>query len=372
MDLSLSWEQQQLKDTLGKLVGAVKPGADWRDAWVRLAELGVLGLPISEQSGGVGGSAVDVLVVQEALGSGPVASPYLASAVLAGSLLDLAASPGQRQRVLPALAEGKSLPVLAHHERGARYDLAHVTTRATRRGDGFVLDGRKDIVPWAAEADALLVSARIGGDAAERQGIALFLVDPKARGVAVRGYPTVDGHRAGDVTLEGVIVAAGDVLPDPGAALVAIERAVDRAVAAVCAEASGAMAALHALTLDYAKTRKQFGQAIGNFQAVQHRLVDMFMNVETARSMAALAAISADQGPAAIAADGNRQARRDLAAAKAHIAKGARFVAQQGVQLHGAIAMTDDYIAGRYFKRLTVLESLFGDAEHFRAVVAQG
>lgn len=363
MDLSLSWEQQQLKDTLGRLVGAAKPGADWRAAWTQLAELGVLGLPVSEQSGGAGGSAVDTLVVQEALGRGPLASPYLASVVLAGSLLDLAASPAQRARLLPALAEGRALPILAHGERAARYDLAHVATKATRRGDGYVLDGKKDIMPWAAEASTLIVSARIGGDAAARDGIALFLVDPKGAGVSVRGYPTVDGHRAGDVTLEGVVVGAADVLPEPGAALARIEQAVDRAVAATCAEASGAMAALHELTLAYAKTRKQFGQEIGNFQAVQHRLVDMFMSVEMARSMAALAAIAAGRGPTA-------EARRDLAAAKAHIAKGARFVAQQGVQLHGAIAMTDDYVAGRYFKRLTVLESMFGDAEHFRRVVA--
>ncbi|MBL8703884.1 MAG: acyl-CoA dehydrogenase family protein [Rhodospirillales bacterium] len=362
MDLSLSWEQQQLKDTLGKLVGSLKPGADWRATWAQLAELGVLGLPISEQSGGAGGGAVDTLVVQEALGRGPAAVPYLASVVLAGSLLDLAASPEQRARVLPTLAEGRVLPILAHSERAARYDLAQVATRATKRGDGYVLDGRKDIVPWAAEADTLVVSARVAGDVSARDGIALFLVDPRAPGVSVRGYPTVDGHRAGDVSLEGVVAAAADVLPDPGAALARIEQAVDRAVAASCAEASGAMAALHELTLGYAKTRKQFGQEIGNFQAVQHRLVDMFMSVETARSMASLAAISADRG---------LDARRDLAAAKAHIAKGARFVAQQGVQLHGAIAMTDDYVAGRYFKRLTVLEQMFGDAEHFRRVVAE-
>lgn len=364
MDLSLSWEQQQLKDTLARLVGALKPAADWRATWAQLAELGVLGLGLREESGGAGGTAVDTLVVQEALGRGPVAVPYLASAVLAGALLDQAASDQQRTRILPGLAEGTALPVLAHQERAARYDLAHVATRATRRGDGYVLDGKKDIVPWAAEASTLVVSARIAGDVQARDGIALFLVDPKAAGVSVRGYPTVDGHRAGDVTLEGVVVAAPDVLPDPGKALPRIERAVDRAVAASCAEASGAMAALHELTLAYAKTRKQFGQEIGNFQAVQHRLVDMFMSVEMARSMAALAAIAADREPTA-------EARRDLAAAKAHIAKGARFVAQQGVQLHGAIAMTDDYIAGRYFKRLTVLEQAFGDAEHFRRVVAE-
>lgn len=364
MDLSLSWEQQQLKDTLAKLVAGLKPGQDWRVAWKQLAELGVLGLPIAEASGGAGGSCVDAMVVLEALGRGPAASPYLASVVLAGGLLDTAASPEQRARILPGLAVGGRLPILAHAERAARYDLAHVATKAAKRGDGFVLDGAKQVVPWADAADALIVSARIAGDTASRQGIALFLVDPQAKGVAVRGYPTVDGHRAGDVTLEGVLVGAADVLPDPGAALEPIERAVDRATAAVCAEASGAMAALYDLTLGYTKQRRQFGATIGSFQAVQHRLVDMFMGVETARSMAALAAIAADR------ADG-ADARRDIAAAKAHITRWSRFVAQQGVQLHGAIAMTDEYPAGRYFKRLTVLETMFGDADHFRRIAAE-
>lgn len=364
MDLSLSWEQQQLKDTLAKLVAGVKPGRDWRATWGQLAELGVLGLPIGEASGGAGGSGADAMVVLEALGRGPVATPYLAAVVLAGGLIDLAASDDQRRRILPGLAAGESLPAFAHTERAARYDLAQVATRAAKRGDGYVLDGRKEIVPWADVADHLVVSARIAGETVSRQGIALFLVDPRAPGVAVRGYPTVDGHRAGDVTLEGVVVGAADVLPEPGAALPLIERAVDRAAAGACAEAAGAMAALYELTLGYAKQRRQFGATIGSFQAVQHRLVDMFMGVETTRSMAALAAIAADRADAA-------SRLKDIAAAKAHVARWSRFVAQQGVQLHGAIAMTDEYPAGRYFKRLTALELLFGDGDHYRRIVAE-
>ncbi|MCC7046863.1 MAG: acyl-CoA dehydrogenase family protein [Alphaproteobacteria bacterium] len=364
MDLSLSWEQQQLKDTLAKLVAGLKPGQDWRAAWKQLAELGVLGLPIADASGGAGGSCVDAMVVLEALGRGPVPSPFLAATVLAGGLLDGAATQEQRARILPGLAAGERLPILAHTERAARYDLAHVATKATKRGSSYVLDGAKHVVPWADAADALIVSARIAGDAASREGIALFLVDPQAKGAHVRGYPTVDGHRAGDVILEGVAVGAADVLPDPGAALPAIERAIDRATAGACAEASGAMAALYELTLAYTKQRRQFGATIGAFQAVQHRLVDMFMGVETSRSMAVLASIAADRADAA-------SRLKDIAAAKAHVARWSRFVAQQGVQLHGAIAMTDEYPAGRYFKRLTVLEKMFGDADHFRRVVAE-
>lgn len=328
MDLSLSWEQQQLKETLDRLLMGTKSG-DWRDLWRQLAGLGVLELPKS------GGTPVDTMIVMEALGRAGAVSPYLAGIVLAGGLADCPA---------------ESLTVLAHGERAARYDLAKVATTANRRGDAWVLNGRKDIVPWADVADRLIVSAREG------DAIGLFLVDPKGTGVSLRPYPTVDGHRAGDVTLEGVVVGVGERLPG---GLPDIERAVDRAIAAACAEALGAMAALHEMTLAYAKTRRQFGQTIGQFQVVQHRLVDMFVAVEMARSMAALAALGADRADPA-------ERARDVSAAKAQIARAARFVAQQAVQLHGAVGMTDEYPVGRYFKRLTVLETMFGDADFHR------
>jgi len=328
LDLSLSWEQQQLKETLDRLLADSKTG-DWRALWQQLAELGVLDLPKA------GGTAVDTMIVMESLGRAGAVSPYLASVVLAGGMLDL---PADR------------LVVLAHGERAARFNLAQVATTATRRGESWVLDGRKDVVPWADVADRLIVSARAA------DCIALFRVDPKATGVSLRPYPTVDGHRAGDVTLEGVVVGESDRLPG---GLPDIERAVDRATAAAVAEALGAMAALYEMTLAYAKTRRQFGQTIGSFQAVQHRLVDMFVSVELARSMAALAALAADRADPAARA-------RDVSAAKAQVARASRFVAQQAVQLHGAIGMTDEYPAGRYFKRLTVLETMFGDADFHR------
>lgn len=328
MDLSLSWEQQQLKETLDRLLAGTKSG-DWRDLWRRLAELGVLELPKS------GGTAVDTMIVMEALGRAGAVSPYLAGIVLAGGLVDDPA---------------ESLTILAHGERAARYDLTKVATTATRRGGAWVLSGRKDIVPWADVADRLIVSARAGDD------VGLFLVDPKATGVSLRPYPTVDGHRAGDVTLEGVVVGEDARLPG---GLAEIERTVDRATAAAVAEQLGAMSALHEMTLAYTKTRRQFGQTIGQFQVVQHRLVDMFVAVEMARSMAALAALAAERADPA-------ERARDVSAAKAQIARAARFVAQQAVQLHGAVGMTDEYPVGRYFKRLTVLETLFGDADWHR------
>lgn len=354
MDLSLSWEQQQLKDTLDRLAGAHK--GNWKVLWRQLAELGVLALPISEQAGGAGGTSVDTMVVTQALGRGAAVSPYIDAAVLAAGLLADAGSPEQKQEHLPAAASGERLIVLAHGERAARFDPAHVAVRAVKQGAGYALSGQKAVVPWADAADRLIVSARIKGEVIDRRGIALFLVDPEVKGVAVRGYPTVDGHRAADVTLENVTVGEESVLPDPDKAVPQIERALDRAAAASCAEASGAMAALYDMTLAYTKQRRQFGQTIGSFQIIQHKLVDMFMAVETARSMAALAAIAA----------GRDDGARDISAAKAHIADWSRFVAQQAVQLHGAVGMTDEYPAGRYFKRLTALELVYGDAAWHR------
>lgn len=331
MDLSLTWEQQQLKETLDRLLSDKAQG-DWRALWQHLNELGVLELPKS------GGTSVDTMIVMEALGRAGAATPYMASIVLAGGLI-----------------ETDRRAILAHGERAARFDLARVDTTATKRGSSWVLNGRKDIVPWADVAELLIVSARAD------DGIALFRVDPTANGVSLRPYPTVDGHRAADVTLEGVVVA--DRLPG---GLAAIERAVDRATAAAVAEQLGAMSALHEMTLAYTKQRRQFGQTIGSFQVVQHRLVDMFVSVELARSMAALAALAADRDDPAARA-------RDVSAAKAQVARASRFVAQQAVQLHGAIGMTDEYPAGRYFKRLTVLDTMFGDADfHRRRFAASG
>ncbi|MGQ0677105.1 MAG: acyl-CoA dehydrogenase family protein [Rhodospirillales bacterium] len=353
MDLSLTWEQQQLKDTLDRLVAGHK--GDWRALWNRLAELGVVGLTLPADVDGAGGGGSEAMAAMLALGRGNAAVPYIECTVLAAGLLDAAGSPEQRKQHLPALALGKKLAIFAHVERDGLFDPAKISVRAAREGDHWVLDGHKDVAMWADAADVLIVSARTGA------GAGLYLVDPKAPGVRLRGYPTVDGHRAAEIALAG---APAELLP--GGSQAAIGRALDRAAAAAVADAAGAMQALHDMTLAYAKQRRQFDQTIGAFQAVQHRLVDMFIAVETARSMACLAAVAADNE------DANARAR-DVSAAKAHIGQRGRFVAQQAVQLHGAIAMTDEYPAGRYFKRLTALELLYGDTDwHLARFAALG
>jgi alkylation response protein AidB-like acyl-CoA dehydrogenase len=355
MDLSLTWEQQQLADTLDKLVAAHKGanGENWRGLWKQLAELGVTGLTLAPDIGGAGGGGTEAMAAMQALGRGNAVVPYIDCAILGAGLLDASGSPEQRQAHLPGVAEGKTLVALAHVEREGRFDPAKIATRAARKGTSYTLDGHKDVAMWGDAADLVIVSARLGEEAR------LFLVDPKAAGVRVRGYPTVDGHRAAEIALAGVV---GEILPGGNQAV--IDRALDRAAAASVAEASGAMQALYDMTLAYSKQRRQFGQTIGSFQAVQHRLVDMFMAVETARSMASLAAIAADGEDAEARA-------RDVSSAKAHAGKWGRFVAQQAVQLHGAVAMTDEYPAGRYFKRLTALELLYGDTDwHARRFAA--
>jgi alkylation response protein AidB-like acyl-CoA dehydrogenase len=259
--------------------------------------------------------------------------------------------------VLPALAEGKLMLAFAHGEPQSRYALADVTARAARDGNGYVLSGKKAVVLHGDSADKLVVSARNAGSSRDKKGISLFIVDAKAKGVAIRGYPTVDGQRAAEITLDQVRVGADALLGAPGEAYGAIEHAVDRAIAALCAEAVGIMEVLNTTTLDYLKTRRQFGVPIGSFQVLQHRMADMMLEHEQAKSMAILAALSADSADA-------RERRRVISAAKVQIGKSGRFIGQQAIQLHGGIGMTDEYIAGHYFKRLTMIAQSFGDEDH--------
>src|SRR5690242_2206825 len=368
MDFDFTEEQRLLDETVRRLVKdeytfekrkSYLAEADGfsRKLWARYAEIGLLGLPFAESEGGFGGSAVETMIVMESFGRGLVLEPFLATVVLGGSLVTLAGTPAQRKAILPAIAAGKLLLAFAHGERQARYVLADVATTARRDGSGFVLEGKKGVVLHGASADKFVVSARTAGGARDKSGIGLFLVDAKAKGVSVRGYPTVDGLRAAEVLLERVRVEGDAVLGAPDAGYGTIERAVDRAIAALCAEAVGIMETLNATTLEYLKTRKQFGVPIGSFQALQHRMVEMVVEHEQAKSMAVLAALSAES-------DDARERRRAISAAKAQIGKSGRFVGQQAIQLHGGIGMTDEYIAGHYFKRLTMIDRSFGDADH--------
>jgi alkylation response protein AidB-like acyl-CoA dehydrogenase len=372
MDFRLSDEQRLLQEQVGRFIAgeytsekrrAYMKQADGfsRDNWRKLAELGLLGLPLPESAGGSAGSAVDVMVVMEQFGRGLVVEPYLASVILCGALLkEFGGSSGH---LLSRLAAGDALLAFAHGERQARYALNDVETTARRDGSGFVLDGRKSVVLHGDSADALIVSARTSGATRDRQGLSLFVVPRKSVGLTVRGSSTIDGLRSAEVALAGVKLGADAVLGPLGGAYPAIERAVDAATAAICAEAVGAMAVLIESTLDYLKTRQQFGAPIGRNQALQHRMVDAQIAYEQAKSMACLAAMMADS-------DDATARRRAVSAAKVQIGRAGKFIGQQAVQLHGGIAMTDEYKVGHYFKRLTMIGSQFGDADHHLGLFA--
>jgi pimeloyl-CoA dehydrogenase small subunit len=375
MDFDLSDEQRLLKDSVTSLIEkeyafeqrkayAREPHGYSAARWAQFAELGLLGLPFAEDVGGIGGTPVETMIVMEAFGRGLVLEPYLATIVLGGGLLRFVGSAAQRQEMVPAIAAGKLRLAFAHTERQARYDLADIAVTATPApGGGFVLGGHKGVVLHGDSADRLIVSARTAGGQREPDGISLFLLDPKTEGVAVQGYATVDGLRAAEITLRDVRLGAEALLGPRDHALPLIERAVDLAIAALAAEAVGAMSVMHELTVEYLKTRKQFGVAIGAFQALQHRAVDMLVAVEQARSMAMLATMMAEAPDA-----GER--RRMIAAAKVQCGRSGRQVGQQAIQLHGGIGMTDEYKIGHYFKRVTAIDTLFGDADHHLAVVA--
>jgi len=307
------------------------------------------------------------MIVMEAFGRGLVLEPYLATVVLGGGLVNLGGNDAQRAAILPRIADGSLLLACAHSEAQSRYDLADVATTAKRDADGWILDGEKNFVAHGNCADKLVVSARISGERNSREGIGLFLVDAKTPGVSRRNYETQDGLRAAQIKLSGVTVSSNDAIGnpgDPGKALPLIERVADNALAAVAAEAVGAMAAAHEITMEYLRTRKQFGVAIGSFQALQHRAVDILVNLEQARSMALFATMMVnDPDP------GERS--KAISAATVQIRRSGKFIGQQVVQLHGGIGMTLEYKIGHYFKRLTAMESLLGDTDHHLAALAR-
>ncbi|HVT34488.1 MAG TPA: acyl-CoA dehydrogenase family protein [Nevskiaceae bacterium] len=372
MNFEFSEEQTALRDTLLRYLQKnygfeqrreiIRSTDGWSRAhWKQFAEMGLTAIGLPEAYGGYGlGGPFDTYVVMEAFGRALVVEPYLASVVLAADLIAHVGSGAQKSALLPKVASGELQLALAHQEPGARYELAHVATKSVASGNGYVLDGAKTVVLNGAAADRLIVSARTAGGERDEAGISLFLVDPKSSGVSIHGYPTQDGQRAADITLKGVQVSADALLGQAGAALPAIEHQLQHAIAALCAEAVGAMGALLEITGAYLKTRKQFGVPIGSFQALQHRMADMLMQLESARSMAYL--IAARIGSADL-----QERRRAVAAAKALVGQAARHVGQQAVQLHGGIGVTDELNVSHYFKRLTMIDLTFGDAAHHLA-----
>lgn len=368
MDFGLSEEQRLLQETLRRFVDerygleqrrtyARNAEGFSRDNWSMLAELGLLGLPFAEPHGGSGGSAVDVMVVMEQFGRGLVLEPFLASVIVGGGLVRRAGTERQCRELLPAVAQGRLLLAFAHGERQARYTLSDVQTTTRRDGDAFVLSGHKSVVLHGDSADKLIVSARTSGDIRDPFGLSLFLVDRATSGMTVRGTPTIDGLRSAEIVLDDIRVGPDALLGQLDAAFPAIDRTIDAAIAALSAEALGAMTVLNETTLDYLKTRQQFGVPIGRNQALQHRMVDMQIALEQARSMVCLAAVMADSLE-------DQARRRAISAAKVQIGRSSKLIGQEAIQLHGGIAMTDEYKAGHYFKRLTMIGATFGDIDH--------
>jgi len=375
MDFSLSDEQRMLADLVGRFVdkdygfearkaSVAAPEGFLRQHWQTLADTGLLGLNVPEAHGGLGGTPADTVVVMEAFGRGLVVEPFLHNAVVAARLLADAGSPAQQQALLPALAAGERLFAVACLEPAGRYDLWHVDTRAQAVDGGWVLDGAKCTVHYGDTADVLVVSARTAGSAGDRDGISLFLVDPKADGVHVQGFPTFDGQRVAEVRLDGVKLGADALLGQAGGGYAVLEHAIDHGIVALCAEAVGAMQQLVDLTAEYLRTRKQFGKAIGSFQALQHRAAEMVISVEQARSAALMAAAHADDADAA-------ERRRVVSAAKSLVGRCGRHVGETATQLHGGMGMTDEMLSGHYFKRLTGIDKTWGDSEHHAELFAE-
>jgi alkylation response protein AidB-like acyl-CoA dehydrogenase len=360
MDFDFTDDQMSLRDAVSRWVDKgftferrhtiAKEGGRTRDVYGELADLGLSGLGIAEAHGGLGFGPIEAMVVAEELGRGLVNAPYAQGAVIAPALL--ACAPAALQATwLPKLASGSALVVLAHQERAARYRLNHVSTKAVKAGAAWSLTGAKDVVPAGDEADAWIVPARLSGALDDRAGIGLFLVEKGAAGASVRGFPTQDGSRAAQLTFAAtpaMLITAEGIEP--------LEHAVDAGIAALCAEGVGVMDKLVAVTVEYMNTRKQFGATLASFQALRHRVADVKMQLELARSMSYFASLKMGEAPTA--------RRRALAQAKLQLGQSMRFIGQQCIQLHGGIGVTDEYIASHYFKRLTVMEMTFGDTLH--------
>jgi pimeloyl-CoA dehydrogenase small subunit len=376
MDFDLSEEQRLLKESVDGLLTDsydfeqrkkyMKEKGGWSKAvWGKLAEQGLLGLPFAEEDGGFGGGGVETGIVMEALGKALVLEPYLATVVVGGGFLRHGGSAEQKAVYVPGIVDGSKTFAFAQLEKNSRYDLHDVATTAKKKGGAYVIDGEKFVVLNGENADTLIVTVRTKGERRDKSGVGVFLVPANAKGVTKKSYPTQDGLHAADISFTGVEVGADAAIGDPENALPLIERVVDDARIALCAEAVGLMDESLKTTVEYIKTRKQFGVAIGTFQSLQHRASDMFVALEQARSMSMFATMAMDF-------DDPKERAKAIAAAKVQIGKSGKYVGQQSIQLHGGIGMTQEAKIGHYFKRLTMIENTFGDTEYQTRRVSEG
>ncbi|MGL5167335.1 MAG: acyl-CoA dehydrogenase family protein [Afipia sp.] len=364
MDIQFTEEQELLRSSIQKLlrdqydfetrrkIVATEDG--WsRKHWNTFAELGLLAAPFAEASGGLGGGPLATMIVMKEFGRHLVVEPYFETVVLAGGLIETDGTDAQREALLPPIMAGEAIWALAWTEGKSRYDLNNVSTIAKRSGDTYVLNGAKAAVIGAPWADKLIVSARTSGGPRDHAGVSLFIVDRQSAGLHLQSFKSIDGRRAAEITFKDVSVPASNLLGKEGEGIAALEACRDRAIAALCAEATGTMDVLNTSTLEYTKTRKQFGAALGTFQVLQHRMVDMFIALEEATSLM--------QHLNLTIADGDPQGSKLASGAKSKVGEAARFVGEQAIQLHGGMGMSDELNVGHYFKRIAAINIQFGD-----------
>ena len=367
MDFAFTEEQTLLRNSVQRYLADNYKYEDWRkftrsDAgrdpkhWAQFAELGLFAAALPEEHGGLGGGALETMVVMEEFGRALVVEPYVPTVVIGGGALKYGGSDAQKAEWLPKIAAGETIMAFAFAEPTGRYNLADLTTTAKKQGGNYVLSGQKAVVIGAPWADQLVVTARTAGGRRDEKGVSVFLVAKKTKGVSLRDYPTMDGSRASEITFENVEVQADRLIGEADGGLALVERVTDEAIAGTCAEATGAMKVLVDATVEYSKTRKQFGVPIGKFQVLQHRMVDMFVNYEQALSMTLMVTLKLDESEA--------ERKRAASAAKVQIGNSGRFVGQGAVQVHGGMGMTDELNVGHYFKRLTMIDTLYGSVDH--------
>jgi alkylation response protein AidB-like acyl-CoA dehydrogenase len=367
MDFNFTEEQSMLRDTVASFLQdkydfetrrkLISSESGWSaDYWAAFAnELGILGAPFSEELGGLGGGAIDNMIVMEEFGKALVVEPYLGTVVIGGGFLKHSGYSAAAD-IIANIISGETVIAFAYAEPQGRYNWADLKTTAKKDGAGYVLNGHKAVVVGAPWATHLIVTARTGGGQRDAQGVSVFLVEKNSAGIVTRDYPTVDGGRASEVYFENVSIPASALIGQEGGGLPLVEKVIDEATVAVGAEAVGAMRRLHEGTLDYARQRKQFGQPIANFQVLQHRMVDMFINVEQSVSMTYMAIIKVEEEAA--------ERAKAVSAAKVQIGRACKFVGQNAIQIHGGMGMTDELSIGHYFKRATLIENLFGSVDH--------
>ena len=367
MDFSFTEEQTLLRNSVQGLLAAkydfdtrrkIVKSADGmsKDVWAQFAEMGLLAAPFSEEQGGFGGGAIETMIVLEEMGRNLVVEPYLETVVIAGGFLREGATADQQAAHIPGIVDGSTIWAFAYAEPQGRYNLADLVTTAKKDGAGYSISGYKAVVLGAPWAQKLIVTARTSGGQRDRDGVSVFIVDKNAAGVSTRDYPTVDGRRASEITFENVKVGADALIGAEGKGLALVEKITDQAIAALSAEAVGCMGELNKATVEYCKTRKQFGVPIGKFQVLQHRMVDMFMAYEQSVSMTYMVNLKLEENEA--------ERIKAAAGAKVQIGKAGRYVGQQAVQLHGGMGMTDELNVGHYFKRLTMIDTQFGNVDH--------